>query len=194
MYNGLATAFMARKLYGPATCAKAQAYQTFTPLVKSDGPWDFKARIEREIGKTVQLGGDWHEWSTTGNITYGFLGAAAGFSRFELRAGAGIAQVNDVLKGKPDARLGPPRTYFDTTDDFWAVEFGYQLYEKTVGQGWALTEAVFTTSLAEYAHRSQMALRDEPMPSAPNANWPYGAGYFNGPNAPEPAELFPSFH
>ncbi|MBM4460533.1 MAG: RHS repeat-associated core domain-containing protein, partial [Chloroflexi bacterium] len=37
-YNGLATAFMARKLYGPATCAKAQAYQTFTPLVKSDGP------------------------------------------------------------------------------------------------------------------------------------------------------------
>jgi len=171
---------------------KAFAVHMWIQLVQDHGPWDFKVMVERELGQTIRLGDYWFEYSTAGNILYGFNGAAAGFSLQGLHAGAGAAQVLDHLSR--GAELGPPVMFFDTVDDYYAVEFGYQLYKKAYAPDSKMTVSEFNALLVQYEHRDQMALREPPGPArAVDANWPYSPGYFNGPLQPRPPFLFPSF-
>lgn len=172
--------------------SKADAFGMFIPLVKDSALWDFKDKTKAELGERIRLGGDWFEYSTPGNIHYGFVGAAAGFSLPELHAGAGVAQVRDLLvKGAP---VGSWTSGFDTEDDYYAVEFGHQLYEGAYTQDRRLTVSEFTALLVKYEHRDKMARVTEPMwPGNPDPNWPYQPGYFCGKSRPWPSFLFPTF-
>ena len=175
---------------------KFDTYYMFYQIVHDSGPWDFKDKIfEVSRGEGVLLGGHWFEYSTPGNILYGFNGAAAGFKLEELHVGAGIAQLRDHLV--EDAPLGPVDTLLDTPDDYYAVEFGYRLYKEAYEPDQTLTVAEFNALLAQYDHLEQMALVEapppEPAPKGIERDWPYGPGYFDGYLQPWPAFLFPSF-
>ena len=172
--------------------AKAVAYHEFYMLVRDSGPWDFRDQIRRNLGESIRLGGQWFEYSTPGNISYGLLGRAAGFTGAELHGGASIAQIRDYMVGEdPDVTIGGPETLFDTSDDFHAVEFGIQLYEK---HGPDVTIAEFNAMLVSYGHRDKLALSEPPAPSEPRTHdWPYWPGYFNGPRETWPSFVFPSF-
>ncbi len=172
--------------------SKAAAAGMFIELVKDSAPWDFKDKIKGELEERIRLGSDWFEYSTPGNIHYGFVGAAAGFSLPELRAGAGAAQLRDhCVEGGP---VGSWRTGFDIADDYYAVEFGHQLYQEAYAPDKKLTVAEFNVLLVKYEHRDRMARVTEPIwLGKPDVNWPYQPGYFNGQSAPWPSFLFPSF-
>jgi hypothetical protein len=178
---------------GPS-CAGNQvvAWSMFYELVHDSAPWDFKDQIQRKVGDPIRLGGLWVEYSTPGNILYGFSGAASGFSLEMLHIGAGVAQVRDhIVEGGP---LSGPETLFDTADDFYAVEFGYKLYKEAYISDKKLTVSEFNALSVQYEHRDQMMVAKPPSPGQPaNPDWPYKPGYFNGPSQPWPPFLFPSF-
>jgi len=177
----------------PGVGNKALAGYMFIQLVQDSAPWDFKDQIRQNLrSESIRLGSQWFEYSTPGNILFGFNGAAAGFSLQELHVGAGVAQLRDyVVEGGP---LGGPETLLDTADDFYAVEFGYRLYQEAYAPDKKVTVSEFNALLVQYEHRDQMALTEAPEPVAEvGTNWPYSPGYFNGPLQPWPPFLFPSF-
>ena len=109
----------------------------FSSIVKDGAPFDVKDKIKQKLGSTITLGDFRFEYSTAGNILYGFYGSAAGFDIETLHIGAGGAQTWDWIKSTltigdydQNASLGPVNYYFDTVDDYYAVEFGYLLYEE----------------------------------------------------------------
>lgn len=177
----------------PGIGNKALAYGMFYELVRDSGPWDFKDQIRQKLrSESVRLGGYWFEYSTPGNILYGFNGAAAGFSLEELHIGAGVAQLRDHIV--EEGPLGGPKTLLDTTDDFYAVEFGFRLYQEAYAPDKRVTVSEFNALLAQYEPRDQMALTKAPEPvTEVDESWPYSPGYFNGPLQPWPPFLFPSF-
>jgi hypothetical protein len=68
--------------------------------VKDRAKWDSKHEIRRLMrGESIILrderGYDWYEYSIPGNVHFGFVGRAAGFSGFELHGGAGYAEITD---------------------------------------------------------------------------------------------------
>jgi RHS repeat-associated protein len=173
----------------PGTSCKALAFHMYIQLVADRHRWDFKYQIEYKLGDSIELGGEWFEFSTPGNIHYGFVGAAAGFSRTALRIGAGVAQAWDDLRSdEPDATIGGLDTWFDASTDFYAVEFGVQLYEN---YGSNVTVEEFNALLVSYTDRSKLAYKGPPQDVRPvPSGWPYAPGAFNGPVAPWPPFLF----
>ncbi len=137
--------------------AKGLASLLFIELVKSGAPWDIKIEMEKQLGRELVIGGEWFEYSTPGNIAYGFLGAALGFSKAEIYGGAGVAQAGDYATGcsgkspceigplysPPMSRSGSPRGPYspaifplgDTVDDAFAVRLGFELYG-AIGSCW----------------------------------------------------------
>lgn len=108
--------------------AGAMTWSKFQELVRDYAPFDIKRNIEREFqGGPIKLGEYWYEYSTPGNIAYGFYGAAAGYDLPLLHAGAGAAQLKDAYIDR-DGPAGPWNYYGDTPDDYYAIEFGYYLY------------------------------------------------------------------
>lgn len=96
-------------------------------------------------------GYQWYEYSTPGNLFYGHIGSAAGFSGIILHGGASYAGITDPshTKGKdgndccpcPEGSGGVCRlalcgyykpewafTGFDDPKDYNAVQFGVDLY------------------------------------------------------------------
>ena len=153
----------------------------FKGLVQDGAIFDFKDNILSELGNSTKLGSDWFEYSTSGNILYGYYGASTSFSKDALHLGAGFAQAMDYkndllrgLKGEPQegSQLGPLSTIFDTPDDYAAVEFGYALYLS----GTPLTCDVFIAKLQDY--RSLMALTISPGTYSP-ATTTYAPDRFN---------------
>jgi len=136
---------------------KEDAYLSFAGLVGDGKKFDVKDNIETRLGKQAYLGNDWYEFSTTGNILYGFYGMAAGFSSLELHAGAGYAQLNDALHGRDG--IGPYG--FDTEGDYYAIEFGIFLYNNYFGDG-ELTTEEFLAALEAFEHTDKMG--HEPPP------------------------------
>ena len=172
--------------------AKPLAYYMFKELVQDSGPWDFKDEIRRVVGDPVRIGGRWFEYSTAGNILYGFYGTAAGFTPIELYIGAGMAQLLDHLR--EGAEIGTLATALDTSDDHYAVRSGIYLYHQTQGRGKPLTVWEFCALLVQYDHLERMALREKPEQfGVPPEDWPFRPGDFNGPRQPRPARLFRSF-
>jgi RHS repeat-associated protein len=138
---------------------KVEAYKDFYGLVSNGKKFDVKLQIRETLGETIQLGNNWYEYSTAGNILYGFYGLAAGFSKTELSGGAGLAQLNDIFaKGNIP---GGPGTFFDTEDDYYAVLFGYFLYENYYGDG-VLTESEVVDALSQFKYADKLAKKPEP--------------------------------
>jgi RHS repeat-associated protein len=108
----------------------------WTGMVKDGARWDFKDAIKRKPGgpgESIMLCGTdecgWFDYSMPGNMLYAYVGRAAGFSEFEIRAGAIYAQ-----------QTGPENipwlnTYYglDQASDQAAIELGFELYENTSG-------------------------------------------------------------
>ena len=62
-------------------------------MVRQQGPWDPKPEIARLFKYSQEIGGEWYYYDIWGNIMFGYLGAASGFSESALLDGAGIEQI-----------------------------------------------------------------------------------------------------
>jgi hypothetical protein len=170
--------------------------------------WDFKRRIQAELHNSIVLrhegGYRWYEFSVPGNIFYAFVGRAAGFSSFELHAGASVAEIIDPTHGSdaccPEIckaglieldhcislgcyYINPDwwQSGFDDPNDWQSVEFGIQLFRAYGPQ----------MTLAQY--QSFLAARGRSLTAAPRTpewnwvnpipGWPYRVGSFDGPKA-----------
>jgi len=138
----------------------------FYGLVGDHKKYDVKVKIEEHIGNTVKLGDNWYEYSTPGNILFGFYGLAAGFSKSELHWGAGGAQVLDFITqpftDKEDVKTGTWSTSYDTEDDYYAIEFGFFLYENYYEDDGILTTDEFLIAFDEFEHADKLALELPP--------------------------------
>jgi len=179
-------------------------------LVKDGARWDFKDQIyDRLTGsedekKTIMLchtgGCEWFEYSVPGNIHYGYVGRAAGFSSDTLHFGASVAEIIDPAHRAEVQRLGKwfvnvPLNVclfdfelsgiyvnfewwhagFDDPTDYAAVELGSELFDAArYSVHWEGFEAL----LQSYSSR----LMHMPAPAEPYSNpaWPYPSGYFDG--------------
>ncbi len=159
---------------------KLLAWTAWYQQVHDGARWDFKDAIEQRVGPVVQLGESWFEYSTPGNMLYGFTGAAAGFSAVELHGGASVAQLlDDRNSDDPKDDRGPWRpSFFDQEDDYYAIEFGIRLYED---YGSDVKVGEFRALLVSYEHGSQFGRVAAPGDYMP-AQEPYRPGRFDGGN------------
>ena len=174
------------------------ALYMFYQLVRDGAPLDVKDKIKEELGRTIQLNGQWFEYSTAGNILYGFYGKAWGLDEQLLYAGAGTAQIMDHLHHDPGEtpQLGPLSSpfYGDTVDDHYAVQLGIEIYQKAYASDQVVTLDEFRALKTDYQHLNDMAILPRPPEPMPNKPWPYHPGYFNSDtNPPWPSRMFPSF-
>ncbi len=159
--------------------AKADAYLTFMNLVGDDKKFDVKKEMEAQLrSKTTKIGDQWYEYSTAGNIVYGFYGKAAGFSEYELRRGAGYAQEQDY-KRDPKKGIGPCGAphYCDTIDDYAAVGLGMFLYDKYYNKNGVLTENDLLDAIEKYADTTKMNIVEAPKDFVPRTSY-YSANKF----------------
>ncbi len=174
-------------------------------LVRAGARWDFKVKIQQELGKTIMLchteGCEWFEYSVPGNIHYGYVGRAAGFDLRTLHFGASIAEITDpnhweelkafariLLITRHYANLhlfcrlnlyvhySWWQTGFDDPTDFAAVELGSALYDRART---CVTLADFQTLLASYSPQL-MHMPPPADPYKPPNVWPYPLGHFDG--------------
>ena len=192
---------------------KSRALAAFYFLVKDRAEWDFKHQIDDELGQGIVLRDTndyrWYEYSVPGNIHYGFVGRAAGFSGSLLHGGAGVAEIKDpahveageaccpyfcsvgLIKGIPYAiciQLGcyyinPEwwQTAFDEPGDWWNVEFGVQLFD---AYSTRLTFDQFQDFLGtQGSWLTPASFTPEWNWINPKSGWPYETGRFDGPEA-----------
>ena len=76
---------------------KATAYVIFGANVRHGGPWDPKGYIGDNYGYSQQIGDSEYYYDVWGNIMFGYLGKASGFSEAELLDGAGTEQIGSDL-------------------------------------------------------------------------------------------------
>jgi len=189
------------------TPAKAIAYKLWYDLVRDGGRWDFKDKIRSEIGKKLMLCDDqecgWYEFSVPGNIHYGYVGVAAGFTPLEMHLGASYANITDpetpsgiyaaeghyFRLGKETLTtviplpegvkmyfyLGWWRTLFDNPTDYAAIELGVELY-KTYGRH--VPVQGFKRLLGIYKSRLERVY--PPTDHYYNLHYPYAVGHFDG--------------
>ncbi|MEJ5203473.1 MAG: RHS repeat-associated core domain-containing protein [Anaerolineales bacterium] len=195
------------------TLDRVKALAGWAYLVKDKAKWDFKHKIQDEMrGRSVLLrfprGYEWIEYSVPGNIHYGFVGRASGFSGALLHMGASYAEITDPAHANqgesccPEicmvGHVGPvlfeycknigcyyinPEWFsglFDDPDDFDSVEFGVKLFN-THGSNPTFTQ--FESFLA--SHVSELT-KAPYIPDwkwiNPRSGWPYQVGRFDGPD------------
>lgn len=143
--------------------AKVSAYAAFYSLVSDGAKYDVKDNILAELGDPIKIGDKWYEYSTPGNILFGFYGKAAGFSEFELRYGAGFAQKLDYKKDETRG-IGPCDApyYCDTNVDYFAVGFGMFLYDEYYKPDARLTEVDLLDAFDKYKDADKMDLKPSP--------------------------------
>lgn len=145
---GLATGMSADDLAAEneAILALSDFYLHWIKMVKSHGPWDFKNHAPP---KGIKSSKTWEYDAVSklfyrndlwGNVHYGFVGRAVGFSRQMLRQGAGGAQlVSDLTHGRfsniGDSIVRLISNYdgfasYDPPGDTRSVELGVELYDK----------------------------------------------------------------
>jgi hypothetical protein len=139
----------------------------FKNLVGAGARFDVKLKIKQNLGHDIKLGKHWYEYSTPGNILYGFYGSAAGYASEILHTGAGYAQVNDVwtwLKKIKECKdpgpfpgLGGKEYYFDTPDDAAAIDFGISMYKNFFAPTGSFTKDNFLEALATSRFVSRLA-------------------------------------
>lgn len=81
-----------------------EAYYVWYEFVKTGGPWDHKKKIRDTFGKHACdfASRTLYQYDIWSNIHYGYIGLAAGFEEWDLKAGAGIAQIKVGLKNMPE--------------------------------------------------------------------------------------------
>ena len=195
-------------LSSPFPISNERAMAGWIFLVKDKAKWDFKHKIEDELlGQTILLRHDtgyrWYEYSIPGNIHFGYVGRAAGFSGLALHLGAGYAEVTDpahsdrgeaccpqvcrvgVTGNIPYAlcvRLGCyyfnpdwALTLFDDPQDWQTVEFGVKLYD-TYREN--LTFDQFQSFLASHGNQLTPAAEIPEWNWVNPGGWPYNLGRF----------------
>jgi hypothetical protein len=181
-------------------------------LVAAHHTWDFKDAIYSKLGTNyiiLRHPGEvygWYWYDVPGNINFGYVGRAAGWSGLLLHLGAGYAQVKApgengcliprnprwpctdderCLKKGGEVKAEWTATAFDSPEDYLAVEFGIQLYEAHPVN---LTVDQFSHFLSTHARMLKSYDNPNPDQEPPNdalrEDWPYEWGYFNGPLGP----------
>ena len=118
---------------------KALAYLMWIEMVKTNAPWDFKKDIlnaQGEFawgGQNIRMCCDWYWYEAVANIHYGYVGKAAGFTDFELKAGAGAAQYQEYRNAEwYRERIAAGEvgwhTYYDEPEDQAGIQIGLDLY------------------------------------------------------------------
>jgi hypothetical protein len=154
--------------------------------------WDFKDQIEDPEtgpGESIILCdiGEcrWYEYSMPGNIFYAYVGRVAGFSEWDIRAGAIYAQQRDP---ENDPALNDWLLGLDQASDQAALELGFMMYNLTYGAADEITvRYAFKTALL--VHKDRLAQGSEPLPPYFTTNFPMGPdgpafplGHFDGTN------------
>ncbi|MBL8098598.1 MAG: hypothetical protein JNK81_05420 [Anaerolineales bacterium] len=152
---------------------KAMAGALFYSLVHDGAKYDVKDKMQEEFGidSPVKIGDNWYEYSTAGNIFYGFYGTAAGWTEDELYVGAGAAQIADnKLRGQD--KLGPCEApyYCDTVEDHYAVEFGIYMYNEYYENDGSLTIADLKNAMDKFEHSDKLAIVKSPKNFQPRYN------------------------
>jgi RHS repeat-associated protein len=177
-------------------------------LVAAHHTWDFKDAINAILRTDLIMLRHpghvygWYSHDVPGNINFGYVGRAAGWSGLTLHVGAGYAQVTDPgRKGclipsnprwpctdderclrKGELRVESVGTLLDSPEDYNAVEFGIQLYEAHPVN---LTVPQFSHFLSTHARMLRSFVHPDPDKEPPNieelrGKWPYKWGTFNG--------------
>jgi hypothetical protein len=155
------------------------ALHKFYNLVKDGAKFDVKDNILALLGDKVKINKNWYEYSTPGNILYGYYGAAAGFDLEILQRGAGFAQIMDVIKDPLKAPRGQVKYKMDTEDDYYAVLFGNELYESTTLDDGVLGYQEFINAIESYDFADNLALVTDPGDYVPWYGIPYSADHFD---------------
>ena len=98
----------------------------FKQTVQNKGKWDLKQKEEWNKSSLYYFDGKIVDIDAPGNIMYGYLGKAYGFSDKMLYMGAGYAQIDDGT-----AMLEFCNTYFDDPIDQNNISIGIEVYNKT---------------------------------------------------------------
>jgi RHS repeat-associated protein len=121
--------------------AKITAYVVFGYMVQPGGPWDPKTYIGRAFGYHQEIADHCYYYDIWGNIMFGYLGTAAGFSESELLNGAGLVQIpTDVkyaMEQNDPCRLPRPRPWYrlfylwawDHPEDRVTAKIGIRLWK-----------------------------------------------------------------
>lgn len=199
-----------RSLLGGSVSDISNAVNGWIYLVKDSAKWDFKHRVDLEIGRAITFfdnnqGFRWYEYSVPGNIFYGYIGSAAGFSGFMLHAGASYAEIKDPAHSKRGESCCPcpdldneftdkcreilclytnPKwvlTGFDDPTDFHGVQLGIDLYN-AYHENLTFSQLInhITVNGDKLAHPSASPSSFEW--NNPRGGWPYNPGRFNGPD------------
>jgi len=152
-------------------------------LVMPNGKYDVKLGMEKLLNtQVIKIGSKWYEYSTAGNILFGYYSHAAGFTLQELQKGAGAVQVYDYYRhmcfanSECGAPLGTQDTFYDSSDDFSAIQFGYELFDSDAATDGIITPEEFTIALDNYSGPYPLDVRPDPGNYLPGG--PYPADYF----------------
>jgi hypothetical protein len=131
------------------------------------------------MGNSIRLCGvnecSWFDYSTPGNIFFGYVGRAAGFTGLELHAGATYAQLKD-----PENIPEQNAWHGDQPTDFQAIEMGIHMYGSCSRN---TTLICFHNALEKY--KSGMALIAPPVnPYHSPYGTAYPLGHFDGDGIP----------
>ena len=162
-------------------------FQLYEKLVGDGKPWDFKDQIKNELGESFRLCSQqdctWVEYSTLGNILYGYTSMIAGFTQFEIRGGAGYAEARDPENKEnyntpfgyfPLDRL---LTGFDDAEDYHAVGAGIEMY---IRYGKNVSIRQFQELVVDYQKGFASGSSDD-RPVQVADEFPYPPGAFTNP-------------
>jgi len=157
--------------------ARLEAYALWAWMVRQGGPWDPKPKIAKKFGYYQDLGDGYkYYYDVWGNVMYGYLGAATGFSEDELLHGAGAEQIGSSLGYSleqliTERHIDPERlpqrrseasglAAFDLPEDQAAIRIGIQLW-KTYGSD-LTPEALLEEILKQGAFLERRPIQSQP--------------------------------
>jgi RHS repeat-associated protein len=125
---------------GGRILGRKMAYDLWISMVRTGAPWDFKLPIRFRKpgfewgGEWIKMCCGWYGYENVANIHFGYVGRAAGFTAFELKAGAGVFQWRDHhgeegYEERISRREVGLHTYYDEPEDQAAIDVGTRLYD-----------------------------------------------------------------
>ena len=161
------------------------AYTQFLGLEGPYAEWDIKQKILQELRQGVILCGevcDWYDYSTPGNIHFGYMAGLAGINHDIAAVAGGAEEQKDLVsEGKglhPEYCKG---LACDNPQDQAAVDFGYSLAGKYPnGITAADLRKELTVSWTSQFQRPIDPSFQPPYPASPGINY-YGPNHFNWP-------------